>query len=138
MCFDRLGGPPAGRKTENFATTARPESFALTGPKEIIMADDSTVTICASFSTREAADLAVEHLVQQQGISRPDIFVQAATGENTSGSRASGGDASHEDGTRHDGALDGDIEVSVDIVADQIAAVQRIFGDVGAMRVSKG
>lgn len=102
------------------------------------MADDSTVTIRASFSTREAADLAVEHLVQQQGISRPDIFIQAATSENTSGSRASGGDASHEDGTRHDGALDGDIEVSVDVAADQIAAVQRIFGDVGAMRVSKG
>ena len=102
------------------------------------MADDSTVTISASFSTREAADLAVEHLVQQQGVSRPDIFIQSATGENTSGSRASGGDASHEDGTRHDGALDGDIEVSVDIAADQIAAVKRIFADVGAMRVSRG
>lgn len=101
------------------------------------MADDSTVTIRASFSTREAADLAVEHLVQQQGVSRPDIFVQSATSENTSGSHASGGDASHADGTRHDGALDGDIEVSVDITADQIAAVQRIFGDVGAIRVSK-
>ena len=49
------------------------------------MADDSTVTIRASFSTREAADLAVEHLVQQQGVSRPDIFIQSATGENTSG-----------------------------------------------------
>lgn len=102
------------------------------------MADDSTVTIRASFSTREAADLAVEHLVQQQGVPRPDIFIQSATAENTSGSRASGGDASHADGTCHDGALDGDIEVSVDIAADQIAAVQRIFGDVGAMRVSKG
>ncbi|CUX70735.1 MULTISPECIES: hypothetical protein [Agrobacterium] len=97
------------------------------------MADDSTVTIRASFSTREAADLTVEHLVQQQGVPRPDIFVQSATGENTSGSHASGRDASRADGTRHDGALDGDIEVSVDI-----AAVQRIFGDVEATRVSKG
>ncbi|MGR9249987.1 hypothetical protein [Rhizobium leguminosarum] len=102
------------------------------------MADDSTVTIRASFSTREAADLAVEHLVQQQGISRPDIFVQSATDENTSGSMASGGDASHDEGTRDDGALEGDIEVSVDITAGQIAAVQGIFEDVGAIRVSKG
>ncbi len=101
------------------------------------MADDSTVTIRANFSTREAADLAIERLVQQQGISRPDIFIQSATDENTSGSRASGGDASHEDGSRDDGALDGDIEVSVDIATGQIAAVQRIFGEVGAMRVSK-
>lgn len=102
------------------------------------MADDSTVTIRASFSTREAADLAVEHLVQKHGVPRPDIFVQSATDKNTSGSRASGGDASHHDGTREDGALGGDIEVSVDIASVQIAAVQRIFGDVGAMRVSKG
>ncbi len=41
------------------------------------MADDNTVTITATFETREAADLAVEHLVQQHGVSRPDIFVQA-------------------------------------------------------------
>ncbi|TBD47106.1 hypothetical protein [Rhizobium ruizarguesonis] len=101
------------------------------------MADDSTVTIRASFSTREAADLAVEHLVQQ-GISRPDIFIQSATDENTSGSMASGGDASHDEGTRDDGALEGAIEVSVAITAGQIAAVQRIFGEAGAMRVSKG
>ena len=45
------------------------------------MADDGTVTIRANFSTREAADLAVEHLVQQQGVSRPDIFIKSATAE---------------------------------------------------------
>ena len=102
------------------------------------MSDDSNVTIRANFTTREAADLAVEHLVQQQGISRPDIFIQSATDENSAGSQASGGDVSHEGGSREDGALDAEIEVSVDITSDQIAAVQRIFGDVGAIRVSKG
>lgn len=59
------------------------------------MADDSTTTIRATFRTREAADLAVEHLVQQHGISRPDIFIQSATDRNTAGSEPSGGDASH-------------------------------------------
>ncbi len=34
------------------------------------MADDNTTTIRATFKTREAADLVVEHLVQQHGISR--------------------------------------------------------------------
>ncbi len=100
------------------------------------MADDSTVTICANFETREAADLAVEHLVQQLGISRPDVFVRSAVAENTSGSRASGGDASHQGASRDDAPLVGEIEVSVDIAAKQIPAVNRIFGDLGAMRVS--
>ena len=50
------------------------------------MADDSSTTIRATFKTREAADLAVEHLVQQHGISRPDIFIQSATDRNTAGS----------------------------------------------------
>lgn len=100
------------------------------------MADDSTTTIRATFETRAAADLAVEHLVQHHGISRPDIFIQSATDQNTAGSRPSGGDASHEDGARHDGALEGEIEVSADIAASQIAAVQRSLGDAGAIRVS--
>ncbi|KRB61520.1 hypothetical protein ASE04_21960 [Rhizobium sp. Root708] len=100
------------------------------------MADDSTVTIRADFTTREAADLAVEHLVQQLGISRPDVFVQSAAVENTSGSKASGGDAAHGDGSRDDEPLAVDVEVSVDIAASQLPKVNRIFGDLGAMRVS--
>ncbi len=100
------------------------------------MADDSTTTIRASFETREAADLAVERLVQQHGISRPDIFIQSLTDRNTAGSRPSGGDASHEGGPRDDAALGGEIEVSADISASQIAAVQRSLGDAGAIRVS--
>ena len=100
------------------------------------MADDSTTTIRAIFETREAADRAVEHLVQQHGISRPDIFIQSTTDRNTAGSLPSGGDASHEHGARDDAALEGDIQVSADIAASQIAAVQRSLGDAGAIRVS--
>ncbi|RWX81507.1 hypothetical protein EPK99_04250 [Neorhizobium lilium] len=100
------------------------------------MADDSTTTIRATFETRAAADLAVEHLVQQHGISRPDIFIQSATDANTAGSKPSGGDASHEGGDRDDAALEGEIEVSADISDSQIAAVQRSLGEAGAIRVS--
>jgi hypothetical protein len=32
--------------------------------------------------------------------------------------------------------LEGEIEVSADIAADQVASVQRSFGDAGAIRVS--
>lgn len=61
------------------------------------MADDSTTInsttiIWATFDTGEAAGLAVEHLVQLHGISRPDIFIHSATTENTAGSAPSGSD----------------------------------------------
>ncbi len=82
------------------------------------MADDSTTTIKATFDTRAAADLAVEHLVQQHSISRPDIFIQSATSQNTAGTSPSGGDASHEDGARRDAPLGGEIEVSADFQPD--------------------
>lgn len=100
------------------------------------MADDSTTTIRATFETREAADLAVEHLVQQHGISRPDIFIQSASDRNTAGSIPSGGDASHDDGARQDAPLEGEIEVSADIATSQVAAVQCSLGEVGALNVS--
>lgn len=100
------------------------------------MADDSTVTIRANFETREAADLAVEHLVQQLGISRPNIFIQSVAAENTSRSKPPGGDASHDDTTADDAPLAGDVEVAVDIAASPLPKVNRIFGDLGAMRVS--
>jgi hypothetical protein len=102
------------------------------------MSEDRTTTITAVFETREAADLAVEHLVQQHGVSRPDIFVQSTTDQNSSGVRPSGSDKSHDSRNRQDGALSGEIEVSADISASQIAKVQRTFGDAGAIRVSGG
>lgn len=100
------------------------------------MADDSTTTIKATFETREAADLAVEHLVQQHGIPRPDIFIQSTSSENTAGSTPSGGDASHEGGARTDAPLKGQIEVSADIVSSALPAVQRTFSEAGAIQVS--
>ena len=99
------------------------------------MANDRT-TIIAFFDTRVAADLAIEHLVQQHGVSRPDIFVRASGDRNTAGSIPSGGDVSHIDGAREDAALEGEIEVPVDITSDQISAVQCSLGDGGAIRVS--
>jgi hypothetical protein len=104
--------------------------------RESQMSDDRTTTISATFETREAADLAVEHLVQQHGISRPDIFIRAAGDRNTAGAAPSGGDASHEEGARHDAPLAGEIEVSVDIASSQATAVERSFADAGALRVS--
>ncbi|MBO9171875.1 hypothetical protein [Rhizobium sp. L245/93] len=100
------------------------------------MADNSTLTIRATFATRAAADLAVEHLVQQHGIARPDIFIQSTTAENTVGTSPSGGDVSHQEGTRDDAPLGGEIEVSANIASSQITVVQRSLGEAGAIRVA--
>ena len=95
------------------------------------MADNATITLRATFETREAADLAVEHLVQQHGISRPDIFIQSTSDQNTSGTRSSRGDVD-----RGDAPHEGEIEVSVDVADGLISDVQRSFGEAGALRVS--
>ncbi|NTJ43900.1 hypothetical protein G6L28_14965 [Agrobacterium larrymoorei] len=99
------------------------------------MADDSTTTVRATFKTRQEADLAVEHLVQQYGVSRPDIFIQSATSANTAGSEPSGGDVTGDE-ERDDAPLNGEIEVSADISVSQLSAVQRRMGEAGALRVT--
>jgi hypothetical protein len=38
-------------------------------------------TLVAKFDTRRAAELAVEHVVQECGVARGDVFVQPAGGE---------------------------------------------------------
>lgn len=101
------------------------------------MSDGSNKTIVATFETRRDADLAVEHLVQKLGIERTDIFVRAAGTSNSSGVRPSGGDApaANEEG-RDDAKLGDEIEVSADVASDQTTALQRAFGDFGALRVT--
>ncbi len=101
------------------------------------MSDTSTKTITAVFSTREAADLAVEHLVQIQGIDRADVFVQTSGPDNSSGTDVSGGDAATVDEEeRDDASLASPIEVSADIAATQEAAVRSAFEEMGATDVA--
>lgn len=95
------------------------------------MADNSTMTVRATFETRAVADVAVEHLVQQHGVSRPDIFIQPVDAANTIGTCRSGGDTD-----RGDAPTEGEIEVSADIASNQYPAVQGSLGDAGAIRVA--
>jgi hypothetical protein len=101
------------------------------------MSDISTKTITAVFSTRESADLAVEHLVQKLGINRSDIFVQTSGADNSAGTDVSGGDAGTvNEEARDDAPLTSEIEVSADIAADQEAVVRSAFEEIGATGVA--
>lgn len=100
------------------------------------MSDTSTKTVTATFSTREAADLAVEHLVQKLGVDRMDIFVQTSGSDNSSGTDISGGDAATVDeDARGDGSLSSDIEVSADVAAEQEESVRAAFNELGTTNV---
>jgi hypothetical protein len=94
--------------------------------------------LCAIFATREGADLAVEHLVQEYGIDSAFIYVEPLAGENSAGVEASGGDAASEapgHGTRPDAPLHGAIQVTVPVRHERVAALTEALCAVGAQKV---
>ena len=85
-------------------------------------------TLTAQFETRREAEMTIERLVQEHGIERTDIFVAATGKENTAGEDIAGSDARAGEPSveeRHDGALNGSIEVSVDVEDESKADVIR-------------
>ncbi|WP_430642347.1 hypothetical protein [Bradyrhizobium aeschynomenes] len=96
-------------------------------------------TIIGHFATRRDAELAVEHLVQDHGIARTDVVVQAPGTANSAGSLAAGADVeSGHPSVDKTGApeLGGEIEVSVDCHGRQSGEVEGILKEAGARRVS--
>jgi hypothetical protein len=97
------------------------------------------LSITARFPTRRAADLAVEHLVQDMGIERTDIFVSADGADASSGETADGADveSGHPGVPAHkDPALGEAISVSIDLAdqRDRDGIVSRL-NDLGATSV---
>jgi len=95
----------------------------------------------ARFETRREAEMTIERLVQEHGIERGAIVVAAAGEENSAGGETAGSDAkAGEPATpeRHDAALNGSIEVSVDI-ADEAKArlVREAFAEFSAHHVEE-
>ena len=83
-------------------------------------------TLKTTFATRRDAELAVERLVQEHGIERSDIFIAPEGDANSAGEAVSGSDrpsAAPTEAGRSDAALNGRIEVSVDLQNDALAAV---------------
>jgi hypothetical protein len=100
-----------------------------------------STTLKASFETRREAEMAVERLVQEQGIERSDIFITAKGDENTAGEAPAGSDleaGGPSAAPRGDAALHGPISVSVDLQDDDRAAeVRAAFAEFDAEDVSQ-
>ena len=98
-------------------------------------------TITAEFDTRRAAEMAVEHLVQEYGVERTAIFVEAAEAANTAGTRRSGADAEsgHPDTPPHgDPVLAGRVKVSADVAEDGSSEkLQAALREQGAVKVAR-
>ncbi|MES2492165.1 MAG: hypothetical protein V4579_02655 [Pseudomonadota bacterium] len=93
----------------------------------------------AEFATREQADLAVEHLVQEHRVDRSFVFVGPVGDMNSAGTDISGGDhasgmSSSQD--RADGALHGVIEVTVPLGPDDEEKLRQSFRDAGATHIA--
>lgn len=93
-----------------------------------------SITIQAVFATRRAADLALEHLVQEHGFERTDIFVEPVSDANSAGEIKAGADL--ESGhssleSRGSPALEGAIKVSVDVNDDRDELARATLTDAG-------
>lgn len=98
-------------------------------------ADDG---LAALYSTREEADLAVEHLVQEHGVDRTAIFVEPAEAGNSSGMKVSGGDAPSGDNgsrARSDAPLNGPIRLTVAASQGELASLRAALEKAGATNV---
>jgi peptidoglycan hydrolase-like protein with peptidoglycan-binding domain len=86
-------------------------------------------------STPAAAELAVEHVVQECGVSRGDVFVQPTGGDNTSGNRPAGTDAKAAPKPEQGGKFEGAIEVSVDFHGEDAKQIKEALKSAGAKSV---
>lgn len=92
-------------------------------------------SLVAEFETRRDAELAVEHVVQECGVARGDVFVQPTGSEDTSGDRPAGADAKAAPKPEQGGKLEGPIEVSVDFHGDDTKQIENALKSAGARSV---
>ncbi|MET4842591.1 hypothetical protein [Bradyrhizobium japonicum] len=92
-------------------------------------------TITGEFATRREAELAVEHVVQECGVARGDVFVQPAGAANSSGTQPAGADAKAAPAPQGREKLEGAIQVSVDFHGDEPEKIADALRGAGAKTV---
>lgn len=90
-----------------------------------------SATIERTFATRRQAELAIEHLVQEHGFERTDIFVAPEGQENSAGEDVGGADrATIAEDERDDAAMESRIVVSIDLEDESMAeTVESVFSE---------
>lgn len=92
--------------------------------------------LAATFSTREDADLAVEHLVQEHGVDRLAIFVEAVGDVNSAGADRSGGDSPTARSLgRDDAPLNGTLRVTLATDGRHVSQLRNVLTEAGAVEV---
>ena len=94
-------------------------------------------TIVATFETRRDAETAVEHLVQEHGVERANIFVRARGTANSAGIRPAGADVESghlSSDERGRPKVAGPIELSVQCRPEQSAKVEATLDEAGGRR----
>lgn len=95
-------------------------------------------TLKGRFETRRDAEMTVEQLVQVLGIDRTNVFVVSAEPGNTAGTVKAGSDTVHGDPDPDaEPALEGRIEVSVDLEDDRAEAAEAVFRDHNVQEFSR-
>jgi len=98
-------------------------------------------TVIGTFPSRREVELAVEHLVQEYGFERTDIFIEPVSDANSAGVAATGADAeSGHPGRTPDArgaAYKGALRISIDMNKDEVDAVERAFREAGATEISR-
>jgi hypothetical protein len=92
-------------------------------------------TIIGEFDTRRDAELAVEHVAQDCGGPRSDVFVQPVGGANTAGMRPAGADAKAAPPPEAHQKPEGPLEVSVDFHGDEPEPIAAALKGAGAKAV---
>jgi hypothetical protein len=92
-------------------------------------------TIIGNFATRREAELAVEHVVQEHGVPRSDVFIQPIGKANSAGTHAAGADAKEAPEPEENKRLEGEIEVSVDLHGDNSEKIVEALNSAGAKAV---
>lgn len=92
-------------------------------------------TIIGKFDTRRDAELAVEHVVQDCGVPRSDVFIRPVGGANTAGTRPAGADAKAAPTPEEHQKLEGSLEVSVDLHGDDSERIAAVLKGAGAKAV---
>jgi hypothetical protein len=87
-----------------------------------------------AFRDRGAAELALEHLVQEIGLDRTAVFIAAQGSENSSGTQRSGADARSslaQSSSEADPHLEGEIEMSIGCSDGEVERVQKAVRETG-------